>query len=138
MKHKTGYIESPPDERHRPVQQLWGRVQPVAEPAQHLDLIQHMDFVEDQGPTNSCVWNALGQQHYIALGEQSVTDRKKLSRLFGYYNTRVQHHGENRGSPRRHDVFKVIALGLQHFQPGNLRFLSFQPCLSLFYLPVKG
>lgn len=94
MKHKTGYIESPPDERHRPVQQLWGGTS-VAEPAQYLDLIRHMDFVDDQGPTNSCVWNALKQQHYIALGEQGVTYRTKLSRLFGYYNTRVQHHAEN-------------------------------------------
>lgn len=87
-----GYIPSPVDDRDyslvgNATTSLFGSSLPSA-PAEHFDLLQYIDRINDQGGTNSCVWQAIQQQHYIAQGVNGVSSRKYLSVLYGYWQTR--------------------------------------------------
>lgn len=88
--HNLGFQPSPIDDRDKPLvgddTALFGAA--VAAPAEHLDLIALMHGINEQGKTNSCVWNAIQTQNYIAQREQGILKPKRLSRLFGYFHTR--------------------------------------------------
>lgn len=110
---KTGYLPSPADDRDRLVvgnpRALFGSSAASA-PASNFALIKHLDFINDQGHTESCVWQAIQTQHYVALGHRKVRDRKRLSVLFGYWFTRsrTQSHRTDLGCVPR-EAWKVAA-----------------------------
>jgi C1A family cysteine protease len=54
-----------------------------------------MDFICDQKTTESCVLNAKQQLHWIGQGVQGAKTRVRMSRLFGYYNSRCKHGSQN-------------------------------------------
>lgn len=97
MTLRAGYIPSPIDDRDLRLvgddNALFGATS-LSPPGEHYGLIQHLDFVNDQQTTESCVWNAIQTQHYIALGHRGVTKRERLSRLFGYWFSRFRHGGQ--------------------------------------------
>jgi len=88
----TGYIPSPPDERDFPLvgtggNALFGALDDYV-PVAHLPMIAHLDGINDQGGSSSCVWQGMQQQHYVALGVHGVRSRRRLSVMFGYHLTR--------------------------------------------------
>jgi len=86
-----GYIPSPVDDRDLKLvgeeNSLFGAQAPLVPPAECLDHIRQLDKICNQLNTNTCVWNAMQQQHWIRQGIQGVVDRKRLSRMFGYWQT---------------------------------------------------
>lgn len=86
-----GYIPSPIDDRDYKLvgddNALFGASLPDV-PSEFLDLIQYVDQVNDQKNTNSCVWQSIQQQHYIASEFHGMSDVLPLSVMFGYYHTR--------------------------------------------------
>jgi hypothetical protein len=92
MERGLGYIPSEEDPKDYKVlgdeNSLFGVSTSIVSPAEHLELLTYVDFVRDQGGTQSCVWQAIQQQHYVALGANGVSSRKALSVLFGYWQTR--------------------------------------------------
>ena len=72
--HSLGFQPSPIDDRDKSLvgdeSSLFGAA--VVAPAEYLDLIALMHGINEQGRTNSCVWNAIQTQHYIAQREQGV------------------------------------------------------------------
>lgn len=91
-KHNLGFQPSPIDDRDRKLVgddgALFGAVVPPDIPKEHFDLIALMHGINEQGHTNSCVWNAIQTQHYIGQKVKGVPDPKLLSRLYGYFHTR--------------------------------------------------
>jgi hypothetical protein len=96
-----GYIPSPIDDRDLKLvgdaDSMFGAVA-AAPPKQSYDLIQHIDWVNDQQTSNSCVWNGIQTAHWIRQGRQGTAQEKKrrLSRMFGYWNTRKRNGDESR------------------------------------------
>lgn len=90
--HALGYQPSPIDDNDYKLvgdaNSLFGANFGVSPPHKHYELIKHIDWIKDQSITNSCVWQAMQQQHWIAQGVQGTTPRRKLSVLFGYWMTR--------------------------------------------------
>jgi len=86
-----GYIPSPVDDRDFKLvgdaTALFGMSAPAA-PVECMDLFQYIDFINDQSSTNSCVWQSIQQQHFIAQGVHKVENRIPLSVMFGYWETR--------------------------------------------------
>jgi hypothetical protein len=88
-KRPRGYIPSPFDHRDRRVNQLIGG-KPMKLPSAS-SLLSLVDFMNDQGKSNSCVLNAIQQLHYVASKRGGIVQPKRISRLFGYYNSRLRH-----------------------------------------------
>jgi len=130
-KHALGYQPSPIDDNdYRLVGNdtaLFGVSFGVAAPSKHYENIRFIDWVNDQSITQSCVWQALQQQHWVAQGVQGTRNRKKLSRLFGYWMTRKrrEQHKNDSGCLPREAWKAAAAMGFPEekiwpFDPGNV------------------
>ena len=129
--HALGYQPSPIDDNDYKLvgdaNSLFGANFGVAAPPKHYENIRHIDFIRDQSITNSCVWQAMLQQHWIAQGVQGTSPRKKLSVLYGYWNTRKRTGFEkaDRGCLPREAWKAAAAMGFPEekmwpFDPGNV------------------
>lgn len=87
-----GYIPSPIDDRDLKLvgdeNSLFGTTSLITPPDECFALFDHIDRVNDQSITQSCVWNAIQSQHWIRQSAQGTTPKRRLSRLFGYWMTR--------------------------------------------------
>lgn len=92
LEHALGYQPSPIDDNDYKLvgddNSLFGASFGVTAPPVHYENIKHIDWIKDQSITNSCVWQAMQQQHWVAQGVQGTSPRRKLSVLLGYWATR--------------------------------------------------
>jgi hypothetical protein len=80
-----GHFPSPPDSRDYDAKLLIGGAQ-LAAPVEYTSLVSLVE-IHDQGPTNTCVWQAIAQAMLVFLKEKDPASARWLSTLFGYWNT---------------------------------------------------
>lgn len=90
MKRGTGCLESPADPRDHPIVGTDTALLGVGEapPDRSMEMIEFVDYVNDQGPTESCVLQAIQSQHYVAMRRLGVATPPRMSRLWGYWHAR--------------------------------------------------
>lgn len=81
-----GLFPSPPSNSDNEAVHLFGASASSAVPDSCANLLPFVS-IADQGPTNSCVWQAIAQAVHVFLKYRDINEDVWLSVLFGYYNT---------------------------------------------------
>lgn len=112
MKRATGWIPSPPDPKDWGIGKLVGSG--VGAPESSLILLPHISFVADQELSESCVLQAIQQQHYLSQLHRGVAKPVRMSSLFSYYASRAQHGlaGADLGTIPRFAWKAIAGLGI--------------------------
>ena len=125
MRPGLGWLPDLPDPRDQPFSKL---ALPFAKAPSSASLGKWLGtLILDQSITSSCVWHAIAYAVFVCHRKGGAAAPPLLSRLFGYFNTRVRHGSQDvdGGTYIREGIKSLAALGfcpesLWPFDPGNV------------------